>query len=133
VVGAPERVYRLVTSTPQRLNMDVLAALCDILGCGPQDLIEVDAKFDTGIPPMADQYEVILVDRGAWVTPTGARICYTQEGARQLQHDPGQPHRQPAAQQQPGAEHHLQRAHRRHRHVGIHSSVPVMLGCRVQT
>jgi hypothetical protein len=72
-----EQVYRLVTSTPQRLNMDVLAALCDILGCGPQDLIEVDAKFDTGIPPMADQYEVILVDRGAWVTPTGARICST--------------------------------------------------------
>jgi hypothetical protein len=36
-----EQVYRLVTSTPQRLNMNVLAALCDILGCGPQDLIEV--------------------------------------------------------------------------------------------
>lgn len=39
-----EQVYRLVTSTPQRLNMDVLAALCDILGCGPQDLIEVVAE-----------------------------------------------------------------------------------------
>jgi len=36
-----EQVDRLVTSTPQRLNMDVLAALCDILGCGPQDLLEV--------------------------------------------------------------------------------------------
>jgi DNA-binding Xre family transcriptional regulator len=39
-----EQVYRLVTSTPQRLNMDVLAALCDILDCGPQDLIEVVAQ-----------------------------------------------------------------------------------------
>jgi DNA-binding Xre family transcriptional regulator len=36
-----EQVYRLVTQTPQRLNMDVLAALCDILDCGPQDLIEI--------------------------------------------------------------------------------------------
>jgi DNA-binding Xre family transcriptional regulator len=36
-----EQVYRLVTSTPQRLNMDVLAALCDILQCGPENLIEV--------------------------------------------------------------------------------------------
>ena len=35
-----EQVYRLVTSTPQRLNMDVLAALCDILDCTPNDLFE---------------------------------------------------------------------------------------------
>ncbi|WP_328988842.1 helix-turn-helix transcriptional regulator [Kribbella sp. NBC_01245] len=36
-----EQVYRLVTSTPQRLSTDVLAALCDILGCTPNDLITV--------------------------------------------------------------------------------------------
>lgn len=36
-----EQIYRLVTTTPQRLSMDVLAALCDILDCGPADLIEV--------------------------------------------------------------------------------------------
>lgn len=36
-----EQVYRLVTQVPQRLNIDVLAALCDILDCGPQDLLEV--------------------------------------------------------------------------------------------
>lgn len=29
-----EQVYRLVTQPPQRLSMDTLAALCDILGCG---------------------------------------------------------------------------------------------------
>ena len=39
-----EQVYRLVTQTPQRLNMDVLAALCDILDCGAQDLIEVQVQ-----------------------------------------------------------------------------------------
>lgn len=36
-----EQIYRLVTGSPQRLNMDVFVALCDILECGPQDLIEV--------------------------------------------------------------------------------------------
>ncbi|OLT48626.1 Cro/Cl family transcriptional regulator [Gordonia sp. CNJ-863] len=34
-----EQVYRLVTQPPQRLNMDVLVALCDILDCTPNDLI----------------------------------------------------------------------------------------------
>lgn len=35
-----EQVYRLVTRTPERLNLAVLVALCDILGCQPSDLIE---------------------------------------------------------------------------------------------
>lgn len=35
-----EQVYRLVTQPPQRLSMDVLVALCDILDCTPNDLIE---------------------------------------------------------------------------------------------
>ncbi|WP_349262266.1 helix-turn-helix transcriptional regulator [Actinocrinis sp.] len=36
-----EQVFRLVTQTPQRLSMDILAALCDILELAPNDLIEV--------------------------------------------------------------------------------------------
>jgi DNA-binding Xre family transcriptional regulator len=36
-----EQVFRLVTQAPQRLSMDTLAALCDILDCQPNDLIEV--------------------------------------------------------------------------------------------
>lgn len=35
-----EQVYRLVTQQPERLNVYVLAALCDILECTPSDLIE---------------------------------------------------------------------------------------------
>lgn len=35
-----EHVYRLVTRTPQRLNTEVLVAICDALGCTPNDLIE---------------------------------------------------------------------------------------------
>lgn len=40
VVLSREQVYRLVTQPPQRLSMDTLVALCDILGCGPNDLIK---------------------------------------------------------------------------------------------
>lgn len=41
-----EQVFRLVTQPPQRLSMDTLVALCDILGCTPNDLIvpEVSTK-----------------------------------------------------------------------------------------
>src|SRR5579863_9563804 len=36
-----EQVFRLVTQPPQRLSMDTLAALCDILNCGVEELIEI--------------------------------------------------------------------------------------------
>jgi DNA-binding Xre family transcriptional regulator len=35
-----EQVYRLVTGVPERLSLATLAALCDVLGCGPGDLVE---------------------------------------------------------------------------------------------
>lgn len=34
------QVYRLVAQPPERLNMRVLAAVCDGLACTPNDLIE---------------------------------------------------------------------------------------------
>jgi DNA-binding Xre family transcriptional regulator len=40
VVLSREQVYRLVTGTPERLSLTTLAALCDILGCEPGDLVE---------------------------------------------------------------------------------------------
>ena len=43
-----EQVFRLVTQPPQRLSMDTLAALCDILGCSPNDLIEVEVVSEQG-------------------------------------------------------------------------------------
>lgn len=36
---SPAQTYRLVSHTPERLSLDVLAALCDALGCGPGDLV----------------------------------------------------------------------------------------------
>ena len=35
-----EQVYRLAAGTPQRLSLQTLAALCDILNCTPSDLVE---------------------------------------------------------------------------------------------
>ena len=45
-----EQVYRLVTGVPERLSLATLAALCDILGCGPGDLIEPVAGDRRGRP-----------------------------------------------------------------------------------
>jgi DNA-binding Xre family transcriptional regulator len=39
-----EQVYRLVVGTPERLNLTTLAALCDILGVTPADLVEVTVE-----------------------------------------------------------------------------------------
>lgn len=41
------QVYRLVTGTPERLSLRTLVALCDILGCSPNDLIEPVAEAKT--------------------------------------------------------------------------------------
>ena len=37
------QVHRLVTTTPERLSLPVLAALCDIFGVSPGELIVTDA------------------------------------------------------------------------------------------
>lgn len=34
------QVYRLVTGTPERLNLHILVALCDALDCTADDLVE---------------------------------------------------------------------------------------------
>lgn len=44
------QVYRLVTQTPERLNVRVLAAVCDALQCGPSELIEITASESTVAP-----------------------------------------------------------------------------------
>lgn len=48
------QVFRLVTGTPQRVNMRVLATLCDALDCTPNDLVVpvvVDQTGPPGPPP----------------------------------------------------------------------------------
>lgn len=35
-----QMIHRVVTGAPQRVNLDLLAALCEILECTPNDLLE---------------------------------------------------------------------------------------------
>lgn len=35
-------VHRVVTTAPQRINTDLLAALCDILECTAADLLQIE-------------------------------------------------------------------------------------------
>lgn len=37
------QVYRLVNQRPERVSLQVIAAICDIFSCGPEDLITVTA------------------------------------------------------------------------------------------
>jgi DNA-binding Xre family transcriptional regulator len=38
------QVHRLVSGTPERLSLQVLSALCDILECTPADLVATTAE-----------------------------------------------------------------------------------------
>ena len=38
------QVHRLVSGTPERLSLQVLSALCDILECAPTDLVTTTAE-----------------------------------------------------------------------------------------
>ncbi|HZE03337.1 MAG TPA: helix-turn-helix transcriptional regulator [Pseudonocardiaceae bacterium] len=49
---SPSQVYRVVTQRPERVTLKLVAALCDIFGCGPEDLITVTAA-DTRQPRRA--------------------------------------------------------------------------------
>jgi DNA-binding Xre family transcriptional regulator len=64
-----EQVYRLVTGTPQRLSLDTLAALCDILDCEITELIEVVAAPHEVAKTGTDS----AVGRGATASRKGPR------------------------------------------------------------
>jgi DNA-binding Xre family transcriptional regulator len=49
-----QMIHRVVTKTPQRINLDLLAALCDILGCTPNDLLELGAEQVDEAPAVND-------------------------------------------------------------------------------
>lgn len=49
-----QMIHRVVTKTPQRVNLDLLAALCDILDCTPNDLIELQHEQIIRTAPAPD-------------------------------------------------------------------------------
>jgi DNA-binding Xre family transcriptional regulator len=68
------QVYRLVTGTPERLNLQVLAALCDTLGCTPAELIEPVAA-----PRRAKRAAGATTSAPAELRPKPARILPQQQ------------------------------------------------------
>src|SRR6478752_10006080 len=66
------QVHRLVTQEPERLSLPILAALCDIFECTPNDLIQVTALSSR--PRQAAGGETPVVDLDSSVRPTRARI-----------------------------------------------------------
>ncbi|MEU2042691.1 helix-turn-helix domain-containing protein [Nocardia niwae] len=52
-------VHKMVTTAPQRINTDLLAALCDILDCKPNDLLQPVVlhaeQADTGTEGRVDE------------------------------------------------------------------------------
>ena len=63
------QVYRLVAKIPERLSLQVLAALCDICACTPNDLIEVGVQG--GQPPPTRKSPVVELPTGR---PRRARV-----------------------------------------------------------
>jgi DNA-binding Xre family transcriptional regulator len=64
VVLSAAQVYRLVAKAPERLSLHTLAALCDILSCTPNDLIELTAESR----PKVSSKKVSIRPRRARVT-----------------------------------------------------------------
>ena len=69
IVLSDSQVWRLVTGKPERLNLGALAALCDILGCTPNDLIE---PVEAAAVPKRRKQGGRAVERD--ITPRPARV-----------------------------------------------------------
>ena len=50
-----QMIHRAVTKPPQRINTDLLAALCDILDCTPNDLLELQIEHVRAAPAVNDR------------------------------------------------------------------------------
>ena len=99
-----EHVYRLVTRTPQRLNMEVLAALRDILDCQPNDLlqpvVETAKVAKTGtepagpgigdLRPIRAKLTARTRERDRWGAQAADPVCPLCSGEAVLPASPGQ-------------------------------------------
>lgn len=72
VALSPSQVHRLVTQTPERLSLPILAALCDIFQCGPTDLVQVSAEAKTQRKASGEDRNV--VDLATTGRPKRARL-----------------------------------------------------------
>ena len=73
IVLSRPQVYRLVNQRPERVALQVIAAICDIFGCGPDDLITVTAAEVRGRKTAAATTPNV-VDLDRTVRPRRARV-----------------------------------------------------------
>jgi DNA-binding Xre family transcriptional regulator len=67
------QVHRLVSGTPERLSLQVLSALCDILSCTPADLVATTAE-NAGVRKTAGGDVPSPPSGAAKLRPRAARI-----------------------------------------------------------
>jgi DNA-binding Xre family transcriptional regulator len=67
------QIYRLVTSKPERVSLKLVAAICDVFSCGPEDLITVTAA-DASKKPIAAAAGANVVDIDKSARPKRARV-----------------------------------------------------------
>jgi DNA-binding Xre family transcriptional regulator len=71
------QVYRVVHQRPERISVQLLATLCDIFGCGVEDLITVtatDVRRKTASATARTQSAQNVVELNKSVRPRRARV-----------------------------------------------------------
>lgn len=66
------QVYRIVHQRPERVSLKLVAALCDIFSCGPDDLVTVTAANARKKAASADAENVVALNKT--VRPKRARV-----------------------------------------------------------
>ena len=73
IILSRPQVYRIVNQKPERVALQVIAAICDIFSCGPEDLITVNAA-DVRARKTGTANSPNVVDLNRTVRPRRARI-----------------------------------------------------------
>ena len=73
IILSRPQVYRIVNQKPERVALQVIAAICDIFSCGPEDLITVTAA-DVRARKTRTANSPNVVDLNRTVRPRRARI-----------------------------------------------------------
>ena len=73
IVLSRPQVYRIVNQKPERVALQVIAAICDIFSCGPEDLITVTAA-DVRARKAGSINSPNVVDLNRTARPRRARI-----------------------------------------------------------
>lgn len=64
------QIYRLVSGQPERVSLHVMAAICDVFGCSPADLVTVTAADARRKRAASDN----VVDLNRTARPKRARV-----------------------------------------------------------